>query len=89
MVVKMTPWDVFQVGLGQCIGNHPEFKENRAIFLAHLQLEFLVASLCLVTQRIQHYFPLNQHFHVQSKAVVHKSDRVGASLNMLEQIILE
>ena len=62
---------------------------NRAIFLAHLQSYFQVANLCLVTQRNQNPFPLNGPSHVQCKAVVHKSDRSGASLNIFKQIILE
>ena len=63
------------------------FKFN-VFFLTHLQL-YQVANLCLVAQRHQYYLPLNRRFLAQFKAVVHKSDRVGASLNMFKQSILE
>lgn len=53
--------------------------------MAHLQL-YQVTNLCLVAQINP---PLNRPFLVRFKAVVHKSDRAGASLNMFKQSILE
>ena len=69
-------------GLGTrhtAITSSSKFNEN------HWFEIFLVPNLCLVTQRN----PIKGPSLVQYKVVVHRSDRVGASLNILKQNILE